>query len=287
MGNEDLVEHFLREYPDYANLLDSCGRNLLHMAAKQNHSKVLTTVFALKKDDLSQISQMVDSMINATDYEGNTSLHIAAMKGHESVMSAIWDKLNHDQASLLQNRKGKTAFSLSYEKVWDTTDEASRGRINEYVKKKGWYFTAEWFDCVMSPYQNKLERTQVIGLGSVLITTVAFAAAFTIPGGYNTDNGAPVLGKRYMFRAFILANTFAFIQAFQSLFAVLYKALTDPEDIDLQYAIYKFLSAASCMVIAFGIGSYVMLAPVSLPIAIIILVVALLVGSSTLQPVFF
>ncbi|KAJ4771763.1 Ankyrin repeat protein family-like protein [Rhynchospora pubera] len=283
-GNAKLVEHFLREYPDYAKLLDSCGRNLFHIAAEQGDSNVFPKVFALTKDESPQISQMIDSMINARDYEGNTPLHMAAMKGQESVMRAILDKLNYDRAALLENRKGKTAFHLSFDQVWDTTDKIDRKQIGEYVKKKGWYFTRQWFDDVMIPYQNKMERIQVIGLGSVLITTIAFAAAFTVPGG-NADNGAPVLGKRFMFRAFILANTLAFIQAFQSLFAVICNALTNPEDIELQYALYKFLSAASCMVIAFGLGSYVVLAPVSLPFAIIVLVVSLLVGSPTVFPV--
>ncbi|KAJ4806961.1 Ankyrin repeat protein family-like protein [Rhynchospora pubera] len=283
-GNVKLVKHFLQEYPEYAKLLDSCGRNLFHMAAEQNHSKVFTELFALTKDDSSQINQMVQSMINARDYEGNTPLHLAAMKGHKSVMTAILYKLNYDRAALVPNRKGKTAFDLSYDQVWNIS-EIDRKQIEEHVEKTGWYFTREWFDDVMIPYENKLERTQVIGLGSVLITTVAFAAAFTVPGGVNADDGAPVLGKRFMFRAFILANTFAFIQAFMSLFAVIYSALTDPEDIELQYAYHKFLSASCCMVIAFGIGSYLMFVPVTLPIAIIVLVVSLLVGSPTVFPV--
>ncbi|KAJ4787402.1 Ankyrin repeat protein family-like protein [Rhynchospora pubera] len=280
-GNVDLVKHFLQNYPDYAKLLDSCGRNLFHhIATEETHSYVFTRMFESTRDDLPQISQIVESMINAMDYEGNTPLHIAAMKGHESVMTAILDKLNYDRAALVPNRKGKTAFDLSFDQLWDTK-EFDQDKLNAYVDNKGWYFTREWFDNVMIVYQNKLERTQIIGLGSVLIITVAFAAAFTVPGGYNADNGAPVLGKRFMFRAFILANTFAFICAFQSLFAVVFKALKGPEDIDLQYALHKFLSAACCMVIAFGLGSYVVLAPVSLPIAIIVLVISLLLGSPT------
>ncbi|KAJ1689389.1 hypothetical protein LUZ63_013544 [Rhynchospora breviuscula] len=285
-GNADLVKHFLQEYPDYAKLLDSCGRNLFHMLAEQNRSIVFTEVFALTKDDSRpHISQMIESMINARDYEGNTPLHMAAMKEDRHVMRAIWDKLNHDREALLENQMGKTAFEISFRQLWDANED-SRLQIKAYIEKKGWYFTRDWFDYVMSPYPNKLERSQLIGLGSVLITTVAFAAAFAIPGGYNADNGAPILGKRFMFRAFILANTFAFIQAFQSLFIIVHSSLDyDIEDLHLEYAVYKFLSAASCMVIAFGLGSYVMLAPVSLPIAIIILVVTLLIGSPALFPV--
>ncbi|KAJ3684877.1 hypothetical protein LUZ61_014041 [Rhynchospora tenuis] len=292
MGNEILVEHFLREYPDYANLLDPCGRNLFHMAAEQNHSEVFTGVFALTKDDNSQIRKLVESMINATDYEGNTPLHIAAKKGHQSVMTAIWDKLHHDQAAVLQNRKGKTAFHLSYDQLLDTTtDVVDHRKINQYVEERGWYFTREWFLDVMPSIPNiempnRMEKVQVIGLGSVLITTVAFTAAFTIPGGYNADNGAPVLGKKFVFRAFILANTLAFLHSFQSLFIIISTALVDMqfEDIDLEFAAFKFYSAANCMMIAFGLGSYVILAPVSLPIAIMILVVGVLLGSTTVMP---
>ncbi|KAJ1689393.1 hypothetical protein LUZ63_013548 [Rhynchospora breviuscula] len=288
MGNEDLVEHFLREYPDYAKLRDYCGRNLFHMATKQEHSKVLTKVFALTKD-FPQISQMAESMINTRDYEGNTPLHMAAMKGHKKVMRDIWNKyLNKDRAALLENRKGKTAFHLSYDQLLDTTtDMVDRRKIKRYLKEKGWYFTREWFDDVMHPpFLNSLERIQIIGLGSVLITTVAFTAAFAIPGGYNADNGAPVLGKRFVFKAFILANTLAFVHAFQSLFIIISTALLDTqfEDIDLDFATFKFYSAANCMMIAFGLGSYVILAPVSLPIAIIILVVGVLLGSTTVVP---
>jgi Domain of unknown function len=53
---------------------------------------------------------------------------------------------------------------------------------------------------------NGWERVQVLGLGSVLIATVAFAAAFTIHGGYNQDNGTPVLARRYMFNAFSISK---------------------------------------------------------------------------------
>ncbi|KAJ3698430.1 hypothetical protein LUZ61_002135 [Rhynchospora tenuis] len=234
MGNTELVEHFLQEYPDDSTLLDPCRRNLFHMAAEEEAADVFTRVFALTENDSPHISQMVESMINALDYEGNTPLHIAAMKGHKSVMREIWDKLNQKREALLRNQNGETAFGVSYNQLWDSNKDI-RCRINDYIENEGWYFTPKWFDDVMEqePLSDKLEKVQVIGLGSVLITTVAFAAAFTVPGGYHADNET------------------------------------------------TFMSAANCMVVAFGLGSYVMLAPLSLPIAIIILVVAMLVSSPT------
>ncbi|KAJ3708548.1 hypothetical protein LUZ61_012253 [Rhynchospora tenuis] len=122
MGNSDLVVHFLQKYPDYAELLDPCRRNLFHMAAEQKDEKVFTTVFALATTGRPDISQMIESMINSRDYEGNTPLHIAAMKGHSGVMRAIWNKLNQDPGALLRNQKGETAFDLSVIQVRNTNE---------------------------------------------------------------------------------------------------------------------------------------------------------------------
>lgn len=52
-------------------------------------------------------------------------------------------------------------------------------------------------------------------IGSVLIATVAFAAAFTVPGGFVADDrpgaGAAVLARRFAFRAFVVSDTLAFL----------------------------------------------------------------------------
>ena len=127
--------------------------------------------------------------------------------------------------------------------------------------------------------KDRWERTQVVGLGSVLITTVTFAAAFTIPGGYNQDHGTPILGRRYIFRAFILADALAFIQGFVSLFAILFTALTNEFHSAIPFAIISFELAASSMIVAFGLGLYVTLALVCYRIAVLVLVITLIFGS--------
>ena len=50
-------------------------------------------------------------------------------------------------------------------------------------------------------------------LVATLIATVTFTAAFTVPGGYQSqgvDEGLAVLGKKTSFRVFLIANTLAF-----------------------------------------------------------------------------
>jgi hypothetical protein len=53
------------------------------------------------------------------------------------------------------------------------------------------------------------------GITSVLIATVAFAAAFTLPGGYVAEDdvraGTAMLARRFAFRAFVVSDTIAFL----------------------------------------------------------------------------
>lgn len=52
-------------------------------------------------------------------------------------------------------------------------------------------------------------------IASVLIATVAFAAAFTVPGGFIADDhpgaGTAILARRFAFRAFVVSDTMAFV----------------------------------------------------------------------------
>jgi Domain of unknown function len=87
--------------------------------------------------------------------------------------------------------------------------------------KKLRYFYTEWCPLVGSIYVcPSFLKAQIIGLGSVLITTVAFTTAFTIPGGYNQDHGTPIFGRKYVNNAFTVANALSFVEAFVSLFAL-------------------------------------------------------------------
>jgi Domain of unknown function len=159
-------------------------------------------------------------------------------------------------------------------------NEESFRELEVYIMHKGYKLTASLFEnLTKTSLDNRWDRVQVLGLGSVLIATVTFAAAFTIPGGYKQDNGTPVLARRYMFNAFILANALAFMTALLSLLLLLLRSIILLDQKTLLIAAYLFLLASSSMVVAFGLGMYVTLAPNNMPIAILILVFSLFLGS--------
>ncbi|XP_078153146.1 uncharacterized protein LOC144548352 [Carex rostrata] len=196
MGHMSLVKHFFREYPDYAELLDTRGRNVFHFAAEQ--SKGIIILHLCEIISVGVIARMYD----ATDYEGNTPEVIARMKGNRS----FWRMIDCLPTTIRNNQ--------------DLTPDELSSRLRRQLIRE--HEISEDDD-----HENMWEQIQVIGLGSVLIITLAFAASFTVPGGYNQDN-------------------------------------------------------ASNMVVAFGLGLYVTLAPVCFRIAILLLVITLFLGSPAL-----
>lgn len=52
---------------------------------------------------------------------------------------------------------------------------------------------------------------------ATLITGVAFAAAFTVPGGSNQDTGSPILLKSVWFRVFFISDAIALLSSSSSI----------------------------------------------------------------------
>ena len=99
-------------------------------------------------------------------------------------------------------------------------------------------------------------------LVATLIATVTFTAAFTVPGGYQSqgvDEGLAVLGKRASFRAFMIANTLAFGLSITSILVHFLASLWN-EVASLRKALettYLYLYLAIiALVVAFISGTY-------------------------------
>lgn len=129
--------------------------------------------------------------------------------------------------------------------------------------------------------ENLTAAAQVLALFSVLITTVTFASAFTLPGGNRSAGdgggaaGTPVLAgprRSYAFDAFILSDALAFGFSLLATSILLYVGVpagTLEARFFLLNLAYGFMwHSGRSLVAAFGLGLYLVLSPVSRTIAI-------------------
>jgi hypothetical protein len=118
------------------------------------------------------------------------------------------------------------------------------------------------------------DLTESRSIASVLIATVAFGATFALPGGYRADDhtngGTPTLAGRYAFDAFMMANALAFmLSGSPTLYLPLRKHYS-------AIAFYLMEVSVTCLIAAFAMGVFVVLAPFALKTAIAICVMSFL-----------
>jgi hypothetical protein len=126
------------------------------------------------------------------------------------------------------------------------------------------------------------DATRMNIIGAVLIATVAFGATFAIPGGYKADDhlngGTPTLAGRYIFDAFMMANTLAFVCSTMATLALIVSGTTIVDLLIRQYnlaaADFLLSSSVTSMAVAFALAVYMVLAPVARSTAIAIFTIS-------------
>ncbi|KAF6992937.1 hypothetical protein CFC21_009891 [Triticum aestivum] len=125
----------------------------------------------------------------------------------------------------------------------------------------------------------------MIGIGSVLIATVAFGATFAVPGGFvaddQTNRGTPTLAGRYTFDAFMMANALAFICSSIVTIGLMFSGSSMHNLVShrmyLSASWFFMASSVTSLSAAFALGVYMVLAPVAHATAIVICVLSPLV----------
>lgn len=279
MGYGQFIYELCRFCPDCDELLDSRGRNFLHTAIEHKKWKVVWRFSGTA--DLGRMANVMDS-------EGNTPLHLAIKNADQMIVSLLM--ATNSVLPNIVNNQGLTALDLAVL----ATDKGISYTLNPQVIILR---CLAWTGAVLSPRRldhfiddfgigktsgNELKKftniAQNLIVGSVLVSTVTFAAVFTLPGGYISEGhphaGAPILSHRYTFKAFVMANTLAFVGSTLSTIWLTYAGSEHVHP--LLRAIYMFLSVISMeqatrsMVIGFALGAYVVLSPVSERIAIVV-----------------
>ncbi|VAH29424.1 unnamed protein product [Triticum turgidum subsp. durum] len=278
MGYGQLIYELCKHCPDSDEKLDGKGRNFLHIVVEYKKWKVVWHFCGTPE---------LERMMNVMDYEGNTALHLAVKNADQMIVSLLM--ANKSVLPNIVNNKGLTALDLAVL----ATDKGMSYTLNPQViilrclAWTGAVLTPRRLDHFIDEFHigkasgNELKKfsniAQNLVVGSVLVSTVTFAAVFTLPGGTISDGhphaGAPILSHRYTFKAFVMANTLAFVGSTLSTIWLTYAGSDHVHP--LLRALYMFFSvvcmeqATRGMVAAFALGAYVVLSPVSERIAIV------------------
>ncbi|KAJ1701246.1 hypothetical protein LUZ63_001025 [Rhynchospora breviuscula] len=284
MGHWETVITILENNFDSWELLDQRGRNFLHLVAEGKSTIIYYPLFYSYARGIN-LEEVLRKAIFVRDNEGNTPLHIAARCGKGWAVRDFffvfkgWFRSALTSLDNLALSNSKVVTTESYEEIYQHYETLQElGKAERSPQRWLLSYTINKLYPVESS-DTLAWKVQTIALGSVLIATVTFAAAFTPPGGFNSGDGTPVLGRKYVFRAFILADVVAFASSFYCTFYLIILGANKSGRYlqeQLYWTQYLFMIASISMGLAFALGLYVALAPLSKGFSIFVLVVALL-----------
>ncbi|KAF8391361.1 hypothetical protein HHK36_023665 [Tetracentron sinense] len=232
-GHNYIVECMLKQWPDLREFLNREGQTVLHFAAKSGKQKLVKSMLKMGK---------LSMLVNEKDNKGNTPLHLATIHWHPNTLSTLVRDKRVDMS--VMNDEGLTALDIA-EKYMDTvasfrklltlaalrTAKAPKGQHRPAIggnsqsnRRRG--FTVKFYR----------ERINTLVLLGALITTVTFAAGFTMPGGYNNEGpskGMATMLTKVGFQLFLICNTIAM---YSSIIATVTLILAQFGDIDLLVA---------------------------------------------------
>nr|XP_051228759.1 protein ACCELERATED CELL DEATH 6-like isoform X1 [Lolium perenne] len=281
-GRLEAVTILLKMCPDCVQLCDIMGRTFLHVAVENRRYNVVS--YACRTPSVAPI-------LNTQDNNGNTILHLAVQAGDLSMVCSLLRELQVQLS--IPNNSGRTPLDVA----WYTTRRGISYHGNpQVIIRKSLGFAGATYGCygaslldeqaIFQPDNDRQseemkDSTQTLGIGSVLIATVAFGATFALPGGYRADDhpngGTPMLAGRYVFDAFIMATTLAFVCASVATAALMFSgmAMVDLAIRKKHFQLSTGFAASSVTSLgaSFALGLYVVLAPVAHSTAIAVLVV--------------
>ncbi|XP_048319577.2 uncharacterized protein LOC107431160 [Ziziphus jujuba] len=206
-GIVEIVNGILEEYPQAVEHVSDQGLSIMHVANRYRQRDIFEHVRKMKIP--------MTRLVRRIDNNGYTLLH------HVSDMT-------HCSAGILPN----PALQLQDELKWF---ECVRKLIPSHYAmnhSKGGQTAQEFFEKshadLLKEAQNWLKRTsESCSVIAVLIATVAFTAAYTVPGGSNQSTGVPILLHDPFFVVFTVMDVLSLVSSLTSV-VMFISILTSP-----------------------------------------------------------
>ncbi|KAL7186463.1 hypothetical protein ACSBR2_028249 [Camellia fascicularis] len=236
MGDHRTVQRLLQLHTNIVYMSDQDGLSPLHVAAYRGHTNIIQEIIQCcpdifwrtarfkrpKHSSLCKTTEL-EGLINQADNDGNTPLHLATRERKSWIARyLIWEERVDQRA---KNNIGQTAIdyeesirkayskfpkkSKNWRQPWSLNTLTTNEKIPPSTSKEGATTAAAAAD--------KMETYKQMGhtllMVATLITTVTFAAAFTIPGGFNNnvgpDQGQALLQSSLHLKWFLVSDSIA------------------------------------------------------------------------------
>ncbi|CAO2148285.1 unnamed protein product [Urochloa humidicola] len=210
-GHVDVARELLKHCPDVP-YSDKDGWTCLHSAVWNEQAEFVEFVLG---------SPQLRKLVNMRTSNGSSSLHLAVKKCNPKMVAALL--LHQDIDVTVLDNIGAPAIR----KLNEATDHAKTLNWNEISmlmlkadpQDAGCIYNLhkEAKDAVTNLSRKDIKSltqtyTGNTSLVAILIATITFAAAFTLPGGFSTDvgsEGLPIMAGKVAFQAFLVFDTLA------------------------------------------------------------------------------
>ncbi|KAI3818883.1 hypothetical protein L1987_12704 [Smallanthus sonchifolius] len=181
----EIVREILNRYPQAVEHVDKDGRNILHLAILYRRYEII--------DIVEEMEYPLDRLRGRLDKNYNTLLHMVGQKV---------DELKEDVKHPAEQLKDDQRLYTRVEKICTLLDTTTR---NSDEKTASEVFSETNDKLRMEAKEWMCENAKNCSVVAVLIATVAFTSAYTVPGGPD-KSGHPVLRHEPMFLLFTLAD---------------------------------------------------------------------------------
>ncbi|KAK7845036.1 ankyrin repeat-containing protein itn1 [Quercus suber] len=197
-GNAEFINKLICTYPHIVWTTDDFHRSLFHIAVihrQESGSNLIYEIFVAKKVILTYVDA----------YKQNI-LHLSGKLAPPNRLNLVPGAALQMQREMLWFKKVEKIVPPSYLKMKNSNNLTpwelfTKEHENLRVEGEKWMKDTVNFYIVVA----------------TLITGVAFAAAFTVPGGSNPDTGSPILLKSVWFRVFFISDAIALLSSSTSI----------------------------------------------------------------------
>ncbi|XP_071735327.1 uncharacterized protein [Rutidosis leptorrhynchoides] len=188
LGNTEFIVELIRLYPDLIWKVNDNNQTIFHIAVKHRHQGIYNLLYEIgaMKDLITPLKAKKND---------NNMLHLAGKIAKSKRLQDVSGVALQMQRELLWFQEVKSIMPPSY-----------RERKNKNKQTPHELFTKDHKDLVTEGEKWMKDTASQCMVVAALIATIVFAAAFTVPGGYNQNDGIPMFYQKVTFMVFVVAD---------------------------------------------------------------------------------